>query len=149
MIGDMNFKSRIFLAPMAGITDRPMRRLIASLGAGNIVSEMVAVNALQRRNPKSYRIADVREENYPVIVQLVGGEPQLFAEAAKLVAELGAFSLDINMGCPKNRQQQFRLGVAQKPAAGRKNHRKRCAGHTVESQRQIPQRLGQHPCQCR
>lgn len=96
----MNFKSRIFLAPMAGITDQPMRRLIASLGAGNIVSEMVAVNALQRRNPKSYRIADVREENYPVIVQLVGGEPQLFAEAAKLVAELGAFSLDINMGCP-------------------------------------------------
>lgn len=100
MIGNMNFKSRVFLAPMAGITDRPMRRLIASLGAGNIVSEMVAVNALQRRNPKSYRIADVRDEDYPVIVQLVGGEPELFAEAAKLVAELGASSLDINMGCP-------------------------------------------------
>ena len=100
MIGNMNFKSRVFLAPMAGITDRPMRRLVASLGAGNIVSEMVAVNALQRRNPKSYRIADVRDEDYPVIVQLVGGEPELFAEAAKLVADLGAASLDINMGCP-------------------------------------------------
>ena len=96
----MNFKSRVFLAPMAGITDKPMRKLIASLGSGNIVSEMVAVNAIQRRNPKSYKIADVRDEPYPVIVQLVGNDPQLFADAAKLVAELGAASIDINMGCP-------------------------------------------------
>lgn len=100
MIGKMNFKSRVFLAPMAGITDKPMRKLIASLGNGNIVSEMVAVNAIQRRNPKSYKIADVRDEPYPVIVQLVGNDPQLFADAAKLIAELGAASIDINMGCP-------------------------------------------------
>ena len=100
MIGNMNFKSRVFLAPMAGITDKPMRKLIASLGSGNIVSEMVAVNAIQRRNPKSYKIADVRDEPYPVIVQLVGNDPQLFADAAKLIAELGAASIDINMGCP-------------------------------------------------
>ena len=98
MIGNMNFKSRVFLAPMAGITDKPMRKLIASLGSGNIVSEMVAVNAIQRRNPKSYKIADVRDEPYPVIVQLVGNDPQLFADAAKLIAELGAASIDINMG---------------------------------------------------
>ncbi len=100
MIGNMDFKSRVFLAPMAGITDKPMRKLVASLGSGNIVSEMVAVNAIQRHNPKSCKIADVRDEPYPVIVQLVGGAPVLFADAAKLVAGLGAFSLDINMGCP-------------------------------------------------
>ena len=92
--------SKIFLAPMAGITDKPMRRLVHSFGEGNIVSEMVAINALSRKNPKTYRIADVRDENYPVIVQLVGNDPDLFAESAKLIEELGAYSIDINMGCP-------------------------------------------------
>ena len=92
--------SHVFLAPMAGITDRPMREIVHSKGEGNLYSEMVAINAVQYRNPKSYRIADVRDEKYPVIVQLVGNDENLFAEAAKLVADLGAYSLDINMGCP-------------------------------------------------
>ena len=96
----LDFKSRVFLAPMAGITDLPMRRLVSSCGEGVMVSEMVAINALSRRNPKTYKIADVRNEHYPVVVQLVGSDPALFADAAKLVSELGAHSLDINMGCP-------------------------------------------------
>ena len=54
--------SKVFLAPMAGITDKPMRRLVNSFGQGNIVSEMVAINALSFKNPKTYRIADVRDE---------------------------------------------------------------------------------------
>lgn len=92
--------SKVFLAPMAGITDKPMRRLVNSFGKGNIVSEMVAINALSFKNPKTYRIADVRDENYPVIVQLVGGNPELFADSVKLAEDLGAYSIDINMGCP-------------------------------------------------
>lgn len=92
--------SNVFLAPMAGITDYPFRKLVASKGSANLYSEMVAINAINRKNPKTYRIADVRNEPYPVIVQLVGNEASLFAEAAKLVADLGAYSLDINMGCP-------------------------------------------------
>ncbi len=100
MITDLGFKSNVFLAPMAGITDQPMRRLVSSLGEGTMVSEMAAVNAMQRKNPKSYRIADVRDEPYPVVVQLVGGDPDVFADAAKLTEELGAYSIDINMGCP-------------------------------------------------
>lgn len=100
MITDLGFKSNVFLAPMAGITDQPMRKLVSSLGKGTMVSEMAAVNAMQRKNPKSYRIADVRDEPYPVVVQLVGGDPEVFAEAAKLTEELGAYSIDINMGCP-------------------------------------------------
>ncbi len=96
----LDFDSQVFLAPMAGITDRPFRQLTASFGGGNIVSEMVAVNALERQNPKTCKIADVRDEPYPVTVQLVGSDPQLFAEAARLAADLGAHSLDINMGCP-------------------------------------------------
>ena len=92
--------SKVFLAPMAGITDKPMRRIVNSFGQGNIVSEMVAINALSFKNPKTYRIADVRDENYPVIVQLVGGNPELFAVSVKLAEDLGAYSIDINMGCP-------------------------------------------------
>ena len=94
------FDSQVFLAPMAGVTDRPFRQILAACGKGNMYAEMAAINALQRKNPKSWQIADVRAENYPVVVQLVGNDAVLFAEAAKLVADLGARSLDINMGCP-------------------------------------------------
>lgn len=94
------FDSQVFLAPMAGVTDRPFREILAACGKGNMYAEMAAINALQRKNHKSWQIADVRSENYPVVVQLVGNDAELFAEAAKLVADLGARSLDINMGCP-------------------------------------------------
>lgn len=94
------FDSNVFLAPMAGITDRPLRTILADCGSGNLIAEMAAVNAIQRKNPKSYQIANVKDEPYPVVVQLVGNSPELFADAAKLVADLGAKSIDINMGCP-------------------------------------------------
>ena len=96
----IGLNSNVFLAPMAGITDYPFRKLVASKGTANLYSEMVAVNAINRKNPKTYRIADVSKEPYPVIVQLVGNDPMLFSDAAKLVADLGAYSIDINMGCP-------------------------------------------------
>lgn len=96
----LDFNSEVFLAPMAGITDRPMRQILAECGNGNLIAEMAAVNAIQRKNPKSYQIANVAAEPYPVVVQLVGNDPELFIEAAKLVADLGARSIDINMGCP-------------------------------------------------
>ena len=97
-----NFTSNVFLAPMAGITDAPMRNIVHQKCTHkvNIVSEMVAINALSRKNAKTYKIADVRNEPYPVVVQLVGATPELFADAAQLAVELGASSIDINMGCP-------------------------------------------------
>lgn len=93
---------QVFLAPMAGITDKPMRRMVHAKSGGDValISEMVAINALSRKNAKTYRIADVRDESYPVIVQLVGADEVLFADAAQLAAELGASGIDINMGCP-------------------------------------------------
>ena len=96
----LDFNSNVFMAPMAGITDKPFRTILAECGGGNLISEMVAVNAIQRKNPKSYQIADVKNEPYPVTVQIVGNNPELFADAAQLVTELGAHSIDINMGCP-------------------------------------------------
>lgn len=95
-----DFDSNVFMAPMAGITDKPFRTILAECGGGNLISEMVAVNAIQRKNPKSYQIADVKDEPYPVTVQMVGNNPELFADAAQLITELGAHSIDINMGCP-------------------------------------------------
>jgi len=96
------FQNKVFLAPMAGITDAPMRRIVyeETQGSVSLVSEMVAVNALSYKNAKTYKIADVRNEPYPVVVQLMGADPDLFCEAAKLVADLGAVGIDINMGCP-------------------------------------------------
>ena len=96
------FPKQVFLAPMAGITDKPMRRMVHAKSGGDValISEMVAINALSRKNAKTYRIADVRDEPYPVIVQLVGADEVLFADAAQLAAELGAAGIDINMGCP-------------------------------------------------
>lgn len=96
------FADKVFMAPMAGITDRPMRQIIHTQSPKHalLVSEMVAINALSRKNPKTYRIADVRDEKYDVIVQLVGSDPFLFADAAQLAVELGAAGIDINMGCP-------------------------------------------------
>ena len=96
----LGFDSNVFMAPMAGITDAPLRTILASCGSGNLISEMAAVNAIERKNPKSWQIANVKDEPYPVVVQLVGNNPTLFADAAKLVADLGAHSIDINMGCP-------------------------------------------------
>ncbi len=104
--------SAVYMAPMAGITDYPFRTLAAACGAGNQISEMVAVNAIQRKNPKSYRIADVHAEPYPVTVQLVGNDPLLFADAAKLAADLGAAAIDINMGCPVKKIVNNRSGSA-------------------------------------
>ena len=94
--------NKIFLAPMAGITDKPMRRIVHEITQNKVslVSEMVAVNALSYKNEKTYRIADVRDEPYPVVVQLMGSDEKLFETAAKLVTDLGASGIDINMGCP-------------------------------------------------
>lgn len=90
------------MAPMAGITDAPMRRIIHEKCGKKVflTTEMAAVNAISMKNPKTYKIIDVREEPYPVAVQLVGADPDLFRRAAQNAEYLGAKSIDINMGCP-------------------------------------------------
>ena len=93
---------KVYLAPMAGITDAPTRRIVFEETDGKVglISEMVAVNALSYKNAKTYKIADVRDESYPVVVQLMGADVALFSDAAKMVTDLGASGIDINMGCP-------------------------------------------------
>ncbi len=95
------YTHKVFLAPMAGITDKPMRQIVHQIAPDCVLTtEMVAVNAISYKNPKTYKMADVTDEPYPVIVQLMGSDPRLFENAAKLITDLGASGIDINMGCP-------------------------------------------------
>lgn len=108
----LGFNSKVFLAPMAGVTDVPMRKVVSSIGGGVLMAEMVAINAISYKNAKSYKIADVRDEPYPVVVQLLGNEPDLFRQVVPLIEEMGAYSIDVNMGCPVKKIVGNNMGSA-------------------------------------
>ena len=90
----------VILAPMSGVTDMPFRRLVKSFGAGLVVSEMIASEAMIRASRQSLLMARNSAEEHPMSVQLAGCEPRVMAEAAKLNEDGGAALIDINMGCP-------------------------------------------------
>lgn len=93
----------VFLAPLAGITDLPNRRLVGSFGAGLVVSEMVASDEVLRNRPEARARAELGFGENITSVQLAGREPALMAEAAKWCEGQGAEIIDINMGCPSKR----------------------------------------------
>jgi tRNA-dihydrouridine synthase B len=99
-IGHYKLKNNLFLAPMAGVTDRPFRGLCRRLGAGMAASEMVSSNSLLWGSEKTRRRADHAGEEEPRAVQIVGSDPALMAQAARYNTERGAQIIDINMGCP-------------------------------------------------
>ncbi len=99
-IGSYSLRNNLFLAPMAGVTDRPFRVLCRRLGAGMAVSEMVASNSLLYGSAKTRRRADHAGEDEPRSVQIVGSDPAMMAEAARINVVHGAQIIDINMGCP-------------------------------------------------
>ncbi|WP_284163063.1 tRNA dihydrouridine synthase DusB [Frigidibacter sp. SD6-1] len=94
----------VFLAPMAGITDLPFRRMVARFGAGLLVSEMVASGEMITDTPSVRARArtdlGLGDGALPTSVQLAGREAHAMAEAARRVADMGARIIDINMGCP-------------------------------------------------
>jgi nifR3 family TIM-barrel protein len=98
-IGDIELANRVLLAPMSGITDVPVRRLAASLGAGLVVSEMTASNDLANGRPMS-RLRCEATGIGPHVVQLAGCETAWMAEGARIAEAAGADIIDINMGCP-------------------------------------------------
>jgi len=98
-IGSHKLKNNLFLAPMAGVTDRPFRSLCRRLGAGMAASEMVSSNSLLWGSKKTMRRADHTGEDEPRAVQIVGSDPSMMAQAARYNAEHGAQIIDINMGC--------------------------------------------------
>lgn len=99
-IGPVKLSAPVILAPMTGVTDLPFRRLVKKHGAGLVVSEMIASQAMIRENRQSLLMAKTTPEEFPMAVQLAGCEPEVMAEAAKLNADKGAAIIDINFGCP-------------------------------------------------
>jgi tRNA-dihydrouridine synthase B len=99
-IGSHELANRVFAAPMAGVTDRPFRRLCRRLGAGYAVAEMAASNPRLWASEKTMRRLNHDGERAPVAVQLAGADPQMLAEAARHNVDRGAQIVDINMGCP-------------------------------------------------
>lgn len=104
ILGDVTLGAPVFLAPMAGITDLPFRRAVARHGgAGLMVSEMVASSEMVTPRPSnraSVRAKALTEGVLPVSVQIAGREAGAMAETARIVADMGARIIDINMGCP-------------------------------------------------
>ncbi|MEX1108098.1 MAG: tRNA dihydrouridine synthase DusB [Dongiaceae bacterium] len=99
-IGPICIDDPVILAPMSGVTDMPFRRLVKRWGAGLVVSEMIASEAMIRQVRKTLRMVSHTLEEFPMAVQLAGCEPDVMAEAAKLNEALGAQIIDINFGCP-------------------------------------------------
>ena len=99
-IGPYILRNNVFVAPMAGVTDRPFRQLCKQLGAGYAVSEMAASNPRLWASEKTARRTDHAGEMEPKAVQIAGADPKDLADCARFNVERGAQIIDINMGCP-------------------------------------------------
>ena len=110
-IGDVRVTNRALLAPMSGVTDLPFRRLAQRLGAGLVVSEMIASRDLVHEKPDVMRRAQ-GEAISPFVIQLAGREAHWMAEGARVAADLGAEIIDINMGCPAKQVTRGQSGSA-------------------------------------
>src|SRR5512145_3294742 len=98
-IGTLDLAGNLLLAPMAGITNLPMRLLAREQGAALCFTEMVSVNGLVREGGKTFSLLKSSPLDRPLGVQLFGDDPELLAEGARLAAGYGDL-IDINMGCP-------------------------------------------------
>lgn len=111
-IGPYHLPNNLFLAPMAGVTDRPFRQLCRRLGAGMAVSEMITANKALWASKKSLLRANHAGEPEPRSVQIAGADPKMMAEAAKHNVDQGAHIIDINMGCPAKKVCNVMAGSA-------------------------------------
>lgn len=94
------YKNKLFLAPMAGITDFAFRTVCARYGADVVVSEMISSRGLHYKDKKTSLLLKTNTSEAPLMVQLFGNEPEIMAEGAKILEDMGFLYIDINMGCP-------------------------------------------------
>ena len=99
-IGGVEIDNPFVLAPMAGVTDLPFRKLCKEQGAGLICTEMVSAKAISFHNKNTEALMEIDPSEHPVSLQLFGSEPELMAEVAKSIEDRPFEILDINMGCP-------------------------------------------------
>ena len=111
-IGPYTLSNQVVAAPMAGVSDKPYRHVCRQHGAGLVVSEMVTSQTELRHTTKSKYRLDLSGEPEPVVVQIVGTDPQQLAEAAQFNVANGAQIVDINMGCPAKKVCKKAAGSA-------------------------------------
>jgi tRNA-dihydrouridine synthase B len=99
-IGNIHINHQVILAPMSGVSDMPFRKITKKLGAGLVVSEMIASRAMILQTRQSLQKCAISLEEDNTSVQLAGCDPAVMGEAAKLNEDLGAKIIDINFGCP-------------------------------------------------
>lgn len=111
-IGTLSLKNEMILAPMAGITNLPFRLINRDFGVGLTFTEMISANGLIRGMKKTLRYLNVHPDDRPLGVQIFGSDPAILAEAAKIMTDMGADLLDLNMGCPVKKVVKTGAGAA-------------------------------------
>ena len=111
-VGNLVIDPPVLLAPMAGVTDLPFRKLVARFGAGLVVSEMVATQEVLAGNPSAIARAEIAAGEVRTSVQIAGRDREWMAEAARRLAGQGAVLIDINMGCPARKVTSGACGAA-------------------------------------
>ncbi len=100
LIGDVELPNNVILGPMAGVSDLPFRLLCHEMGAGLVCMEMVSAKAITYHNRNTVGMLEIHPSERPVSLQLFGSEPEVMAEATRLIADVPYDILDVNMGCP-------------------------------------------------
>ena len=99
-IGNIQLSNPLIMAPLAGVTDLPFRKIVKDHGAALVYTEMVSAQGLIYNNQQTHRILDITPKEKPVSVQIFGKEPEILVQAARMAVERGADIIDVNMGCP-------------------------------------------------
>jgi tRNA-dihydrouridine synthase B len=108
----LNKNIKLILAPMAGFADHPFRRVCRRFGADEVVTELLSANALVRDNRKTMKMTELHPEEIPASMQIFGADPDVMAEAARIVEQPGSPFIDINMGCPVKKVVKTGAGAA-------------------------------------
>ncbi|MDR3543171.1 MAG: tRNA dihydrouridine synthase DusB [Desulfosporosinus sp.] len=111
-LGNYTLEVPVFLAPLAGVTDKAFRETVCAVGGKYVWTEMISDKALTYQNSKTLNMLDLSGETEPRIVQLFGANPETMAQAALLAIECGATVIDINMGCPTQKIVKNSEGAA-------------------------------------
>ena len=102
-VGKLHFAHGLFLAPMAGVTDKSFRALCRDYGAEGVFAEMVSSRALTFGDTKTHLLAETSETEHPVFLQLFGNDPETMAKGALALLKYQPDGIDINMGCPAHK----------------------------------------------
>lgn len=99
-IGNIEIKNNVFLAPMAGVTDKPFRIICKEMGCGLVYSEMVSAKGMFYESKNTHKLLESDECERPLAVQIFGSDPKIMADMAKRIEDMPIDIIDVNMGCP-------------------------------------------------